>query len=97
MEKTNQKLHTPEFQIGELYLFHPANKRCPPNTSLWGIYDNTKNGIIHLELHSVDLKHFRSRFILPKHYRFYRLATRSELRDFMYNLGYFDGKNTSKW
>ena len=97
MEKTNQKVHTPEFQIGELYLFHPSNPHCPPNTSLWGIYDKTGNGIIHLEINSFDLKHFRSQFILPKHYRFHRLATRSELRDFMYNLGYFDGKNTSKW
>jgi hypothetical protein len=92
MEKTNQKPPTSKFQIGELYLFHPENKRCPPQTSLWGIYDKTENGVIHLELHSFDLKHFRSRFSLPKHYLFHRLATRSELRDFMYNLGYFDGK-----
>ena len=72
-----------------LYLFNSSNPQCLPNTSLWSIYDKTKNGIIHLELHSFDLEHFRSQFILPKHYRFHRLATRSELRDFMYNFGVF--------
>ncbi len=81
-----------KFRIGDLYLFHTSNLCCPPQESLWGFYDKQINGIIYLEHSSHNLLHFRQRHPLSKRYRYYRLATRSELRDYMYNIGYSDGK-----
>lgn len=78
------------FRIGDLYLFHPNNPRCPAKTSLWGFYDKTTNGVIYLEHSTEDLRHFRSWHRLPQCYRYYRLATCDELRDYMYNLGVWD-------
>lgn len=81
------------FRAGELYLFHPNNPRCPAKTSLWGFYDKRINGIIYLEHSSHSLRKFRLYHPLSPRYRYYRLATRCELRDYMYNIGYSDGKN----
>lgn len=78
------------FRIGELYLFHSSHPCCPSETSLWGFYDKTSNGIIYLEHSTLDLRHFRLWHKLPKRYRYYRLATRNELRDYMYSLGVGD-------
>ena len=79
-----------EFHIGDLYLFHPDKPHCPSTTSLWGFHNKTSNGIIYLEHSTEDLRHFRLWHRLPQHYRYYRLATRDELRDYMYNLGIWD-------
>lgn len=77
-----------QLEIGELYLFHQLDKSCPNDCSLWGFYDKTENGVITLEHCTNDLTHFHSWYKLPKEYIFCRLATRSELRDYMFNLGY---------
>ena len=91
----NKRALTPraEFHIGDLYLFHTSDSRCPSSSSLWGFYDKRINGIIYLEHSSHNLRKFRLCHPLPTRYRYYRLATRSELRDYMYNIGYSDGKN----
>lgn len=81
--------------IGELYLFHPNSPHCPPSTSLWGFYDKTRNGRIYLEHSTLDLCHFQSWHKLSKRYRFYRLSTRDELRDYMYSLGIEDAISLS--
>lgn len=75
------------FRIGDLYLFHPNNPRCPAKTSLWGFHNKTSKGVIYLEHSTEDLRHFRLWHSLPQCYRYYRLATGDELRDYMYNLG----------
>ena len=80
------------FRIGDLYLFHTSNPNCPPATRLWGFYDKRINGVIYLEHSSHNLLHFRLWHPLSKAYRYYRLATRSELRDYMFNMGFCDGK-----
>lgn len=77
------------FRKGDLYLFHSSHPCCPSETSLWGFYDKTSNGI-YLEHSTLDLRHFRLWHKLPKRYRYYRLATRNELRDYMYSLGVGD-------
>ena len=82
------------FRIGDLYLFHSSNPHCPPDTSLWGFYNKTSNGIIYLEHSTLDLCHFRLWHPLPKRYRYYRLATRVELRDYMFNSGCYDNKKS---
>ncbi len=91
----NKRTLTPraEFHIGDLYLFHTSNSRCPSSSSLWGFYDKRINGIIYLEHSSHNLRKFRLYHPLSPRYRYYRLATRCELRDYMYNIGYSDGKN----
>ena len=89
MKKCNLTFNS-RLSIGDLYLFHPNNKNCPYRSSLWGIYDKTEDGIIYLESSTLNLIHFKKCHPLPKHYCYYRLATRSELRDYMYNMGYYE-------
>ena len=48
-----------EFRLGDLYLFHPSNPRCPASSSLWGFYDKRINGVIYLEHSSHNLSNFR--------------------------------------
>lgn len=83
------------FRIGDLYLFHPSNPYCPPKTSLWGFYDKTLYGRIYLEHSTLNLYNFQLWHKLPKRYRYYRLATRYELRDYMYCLGIADSTSSS--
>ena len=89
MKKRNL-ISTNRFRIGDLYLFHPSNPHCSAKTSLWGIYDKREDGIIYLESSTLNLVHFKKWHPLPEHYCYYRLATRSELRDYMYNMGYYE-------
>ncbi len=77
---------------GELYLFHIDNPYCPPNSSLWGIYDKSLNQNVYLESSTTDLLHYRIWHKLPKCYHYCRRATRVELRDYMYNIGFHDAK-----
>ena len=88
----SRKLHHQTFVIGDLYLFHPTKKYCPSRSSLWGIYDKTEGGIIYLESSTLNLRHFSIWHRLPPEYRFSRRASRSELRDYMYNMGYYDNR-----
>lgn len=85
-----------QMQCGELYLFHCEESVCPAESSLWGVYDRREDGMIYLENSTLDHCHFRMWYPLPVSYRFYRLATRSELRDYMYNLGFSDGVSSSE-
>ena len=78
------------FRVGDLYLFHFSNPHCPPATSLWGFYNRTTDGVIYLEHSTLDLRYFRLWHKLPKRYHYYRLATRDELRDYMYSLAIGD-------
>ncbi|MFI3261467.1 MAG: hypothetical protein R3Y26_01025 [Rikenellaceae bacterium] len=78
------------FRIGDLYLFHTTNPLCPAEESLWGMYDKQCGEVIHLESSTSDLRHFQSWHKLPSCYRYVRLATRAELRDYMFNLGWYE-------
>ena len=95
VKRHEPNLHSLTFIVGELYLFHPTKRQCPSRGSLWGIYDKTEAGVIYLESSSRDLRHYRIRHGLSSEYRYCRRATRSELRDYMYNLGYSDAKQTA--
>lgn len=68
---------------GEVYLFHRTAPACPADESLWGIFDTRIHGRIYLETSSLDLCRFRKWHPLPPGYRYCRLATRDELRDYM--------------
>ena len=85
--KENKVLPSNQLQIGELYLFHPHDRSCPADGSLWGIFDKRKGPIIYLETSSQDLTVYRRWHQVPELYRYCRLATRAEIMDYMYNLG----------
>ncbi len=89
-----RELHGQRFVIGELYLFHPVKKYCPSRGSLWGIYDKTEEGIIYLESSTPDLQHFFTWQRLPDGYRCSRRATRSELRDYIFNFACYEWRHT---
>lgn len=70
---------------GDLYLFGDNTGR----ESLWGIFDKRDTeGRIVLEVASTDFVHFTRNVTVPVQLSFVRPATRSELRDFAYNMGY---------
>ena len=77
-------------RAGELYLFHCTDPQCPPATSLWGVFDRDDDKRLHLESSSCDLHSFRRWHALPEAYRYRRLATREELRDYTWNLACAD-------
>lgn len=91
-ESSPQSLHAVPYRIGELYLFYPRDILCP--CRLWGVYDKTKDGVIYLESSSSDLCRFRLWHRLPRGYRCSRRATRSELRDYMFNLACYEYRRT---
>jgi len=72
--------------VGELYLFHETDPRCPQQSSLWGIFDRIDDRGLRLESATKDLLRFECPCRLPATYRYCRRATRAELRDYVYNL-----------
>lgn len=89
MGKTTE-IRALKLDIGELYLFHATDPHCPPDSSIWGIFDRDHEGIIYTESTSCDLLTFQYNTSLPADYRYSRCATRSELRDYIFNLSWFE-------
>ncbi len=81
-----RNLLLPRLIPGELYLFHRTDPECPADGSLFGIFDEEISGAVYLESCIYDLHRFRLACRLPEGYRFRRLADRSELRDYVFNL-----------
>lgn len=76
-----------EFEAGEVYLFHPTDPACPAESSLWGIVSgHTKAGIYLESSSNAELQDFVLYGLLSCDYRYCRLATRSELHDYVYAL-----------
>lgn len=90
MKKRDQFPDHQNLLSGELYLFHSTNRPSPATGSLFGIIDKTSDGIIYLESSSRDLRRFGLWHRLPNHYRYYRRASRSELRDYLFNLAWYE-------
>lgn len=83
-----KQLDTLSFRPGDLYVFSPTDTESPEQTLL-GIYDcHDSSGCIRLEAASHDYNTFQQRIRLADTYRFVRMATRDELRDFCYNMGW---------
>ncbi len=74
------------FQSGDVYLFNKTDRRCPSDTSLWGMFDVRRSGEVYLESSIADLRDFTTWCRLPSQYRFCRLSTRAELRDYIADL-----------
>ena len=53
----------------------------------------TRESKSHIFKHSIlKLYYFRLWHLWPKRYRYYRFATRSELKDYVYNMGRSNGE-----
>lgn len=78
--------HTLRLIPGELYVFHRADPTCPAVGSLFGVFSHEDPDAVYLESCSPDMFRFRLECRLPTGYRYCRLATRSELRDYIFNL-----------
>lgn len=78
------------FIQGELYLYHRSDRRCPSESSLWGVFDRIADDSIQLETYSRDLSEFHFWHRLPSVYRYARRATRTELRDYTAGLAYYE-------
>ena len=74
------------FIPGEVYLFHRTDPACPADGSLYGVIDKETSDAIYLESSSSDLQTFRYWHRLAEDYHYCRLAARSELRDYIFNL-----------
>lgn len=74
------------FRSGDVYLFNKTDRNCPSSTSLWGMFDTRKSGDVYLESSTVNLREFAVWHRLPSQYRFCRLSTRAELRDYVADL-----------
>lgn len=74
------------FQAGELYYFCSEPDVA---TGIWGLFDcYDSEGRLRLEVWSCDFASFCAGMIVSQQYVYTRLATRDELRDFAYNMGY---------
>lgn len=93
-ESSGESFSSTLFTIGDVYLFHPDDPRCPAAESLWGVFDKRTDGTIRLESSSRDLLHFRKWHLLSEEYRHCRCATRAELRDYMASLLWFESHST---
>ena len=81
------KLKDCNFKVGELYIFSPSEHWAKNDPLLWGIFDKqTTDGNIMLEASTRDFINFTLWKPLPQEYTCCRLATRSELRDFIFNI-----------
>ena len=90
MKRRNHFTDHHELLSSALYLFHHNDRRCPAAESLFGFIDKTSMGIVYLESSSRDLRRFGLWHRLPNHYRYYRQASRSELRDYIFNLAWYE-------
>ena len=72
------------FDIGDVYLFHKTDPRCPKGSSLWGMFDKCEDGKVFLESSSRDCEVFENWCRLPDDYVYCRLATRTELHQYVF-------------
>lgn len=89
MENPTEK----NLSIGELYLFNKVETECPAESSLWGIVESMTDDVINLESLSLDLKEFIYHKSLPTEYKYNRISTRDELRDYIYNQAAYETNN----
>lgn len=81
-----------KFAVGDVYLFHKTNPRCPAGSSLWGVFDKCKDGEVYLESCSTDNEEFSNWLRLPEGYIYCRLATRPELRRYIFDQTWYESR-----
>ncbi len=74
------------FKNGEVYLFHTDDPNCPNDSSLWAqFFENNR-----IEAYTTDMRTFTLWKPLPAGYKYFRQATREELRDFSTQYAYYE-------
>ncbi len=73
------------FTIGDVYLFNKTDPKCPRSSSLWGVLDKCEGDTVYLESCSNDREKFDTWCRLPEDYRYCRLATRTEMRQYIFD------------
>lgn len=91
MERVGDLIYRNAFEVGELYLFSDGESHAEGEGVLWGVFDTIERGCVMLESSSRDGYNFALWRSLPEEYRFCRLATRNELRDYFFNLALHEG------
>ena len=93
-DSSRRFLQASRCRAGELYLFRRTERAYSASGSLFGIFDKEVSGVIYMESSSRDMHHFRLWHRLPRGYRCSRRATRSELRDYIFNLACYEYLHT---
>lgn len=88
MQRRN-RMRLTDLIADELYLIPPPDPLCPSASSLRGIFDKTIDRSSRSASDSSDLQEFRLWHPLPEEFVFCRRATRSEFRDYVFNLAYY--------
>ena len=86
----NRSLENFKFETGEIYLFHRTDPDCPDDGALWAVVDSRDADGITLESCTDNLIDFSVRCRLPAEYRYCRLASRSEVREYAVALAMFE-------
>lgn len=79
-----------KFKNEEVYLFHPNDPSCPNSTSLWALIFEFDGDSLRVESYTTDLRTFTLWKPLPPKYKYCRMATREELRQFISNYAYYE-------
>ncbi len=86
----DRPLENVKFKSGEIYLFHKTDPDCPDDDALWAMFDRRDADGIMLESCTYNLIDFSLRCHLPADYRYCRLASRSEVREYAVALAMFE-------
>lgn len=78
------------FKNGEVYLLHTDDPDCPSDGSLWVLISESDEDSLRIESYSSNLRTFTLWKPLPTKYKYCRLATRVELREFISNYAYYE-------
>lgn len=79
-----------KFKNDEVYLFHTDDPNCPGNSSLWALINEFDGYSLRIESYTTNLRTFTLWRPLPAIYRYCRLASRRELREFISNYAYYE-------
>lgn len=87
MKKLNDIKAIESLVSGELYLFSAIGEQLRKQNKLLGVLSDVVDDTIYLESSTHDYCNYSLWHPLPIEYCRFRIATRSELRDYMYGLG----------
>ena len=79
-----------KFRKGEVYMLHTDNPDCPSDSSLWALISESDEEALRIESCSTNLRTFTLWKPLPAEYKYCRLTTRGELREFISNYAYYE-------
>lgn len=79
-----------KFNLGEVYIFSCTDMEDYSDSCVCGVYNDTRDGKIILEVMTQDNLFFEMWCTLPDKYRYVRLAKRLEIRNFSYSQCHYE-------